>query len=148
MTSPQAENQDEENIQRMAQIASKFTVKDLKWADLQRERIYEEICRHFKSYDILITPTLTCTAFKIGTDWAHEIDGKDVSNQPLAWQPHTPPFNLSGHPAASIPCGWSNDGLPIGMQIVGKRLDDMTVLQVSQAFEEIAPWQDKKPNFN
>lgn len=142
----QAGNQDEEGINYMAQVASKFTVKDLKWADLQRERIYQEICKHFKKFDILITPTLACPAFKLGTDWAHEIDGKDVSEDALAWQPYTYPFNLSGHPAASIPCGWSKDGLPIGMQIVGKRLDDLSVLQVSQAFEEIAPWQDKRPN--
>ncbi len=96
----------------------------------------------------MVTPTLACTAFELGSDWALNIDGKDVSKQPLAWQHYTYPFNLSGHPAASIPCGWSKDGLPIGMQIVGKRLDDLTVLQVSQAFEEIAPWQDRKPNFN
>jgi aspartyl-tRNA(Asn)/glutamyl-tRNA(Gln) amidotransferase subunit A len=51
----------------------------------------------------------------------------------------------SGHPAASIPCGWSSEGLPIGMQIVGRRFDEATVLQVSKAFEEIAPWQEKIP---
>jgi len=135
-------------IQKMVHLASKFTVKDVKWADLQRERIYEEICNHFKNYDILITPTLACTAFELGTDSALIIDGKDVSKQPLAWQHYTYPFNLSGHPAASIPCGWSKDGLPIGMQIVGKRLDDVTVLQVSHAFEEIFPWQHKKPKFS
>ncbi len=143
-----AGNQVEEGIQKMTDVGSKFTLEDIKWADLQREIIYTTISRHFKSYDILITPTLACTAFKLGTDWAHEIDGKDVSKDALAWQPYTYPFNLSGHPAASIPCGWSKDGLPIGMQIVGKRLDDLTVLQVSQAFEEIAPWQDKKPIFS
>jgi aspartyl-tRNA(Asn)/glutamyl-tRNA(Gln) amidotransferase subunit A len=60
---------------------------------------------------------------------------------------YTYPFNMSGHPAASIPCGWTSDGLPIGMQIIGKRLDDLTVLQASRAFEEMAPWQDKKPKF-
>lgn len=140
-------NQDEEGIQYMAEIASKFTLDDIKWADQQREIIYNKISRHFKFYDLLITPTLACTAFKLGTDWAYEIDGKDVSEDAVAWQPYTYPFNLSGHPAASIPCGWSKEGLPIGMQIVGKRLDDLTVLQASQAFEEIAPWQDKRPNF-
>ncbi|MFX1281266.1 MAG: amidase [Promethearchaeota archaeon] len=145
MSLPQAGDKVDEDIQKMAHIASKFTVKDLKWADLQRESIYQEICKHFKEFDILITPTLACTAFKLGSDWAHEIDGKDVSSDALAWQPYTYPFNLSGHPAASIPSGWSKEGLPIGMQIVGKRLDDLTVLQVSQAFEEIAPWQDKRP---
>ena len=138
----------DEQIQKMAHLASKFTVNDVKWADLHRERIYGEICKHFKNYDILITPTLACTAFELGIDSALFIDGKDVSKQPLAWQHYTYPFNLSGHPAASIPCGWSKDGLPIGMQIVGKRLDDVTVLQVSHAFEELFPWQDKKPKFS
>ncbi len=66
---------------------------------------------------------------------------------PGAWMAYTYPFNMSGHPAASIPCGWTSDGLPIGMQIIGKRFDDLTVLQVSWAFEEMAPWQDKKPKF-
>ena len=135
-------------IQKMVHLASKFTVNDVKWADLHRERIYEEICNHFKNYDILVTPTLACTAFELGIDSALIIDGKDVSKQPLAWQHYTYPFNLSGHPAASIPCGWSKEGLPIGMQIIGKRLDDLTVLQVSKAFEEIAPWQEKRPVFN
>jgi len=59
----------------------------------------------------------------------------------------TYPFNMSGLPAATIPSGWSNTGLPIGMQIVGKRFDEKTVLQVSKAFEEIAPWQEKIPSF-
>jgi Asp-tRNA(Asn)/Glu-tRNA(Gln) amidotransferase A subunit family amidase len=147
MVSPQTDTAVDENIQKMAHIASKFTVKDIKWADLQREVIYQEICRQFKQFDILITPTLACTAFKLGTDWAQEINGEDVSDQPLAWQPYTYPFNLSGHPAASIPCGWSIEGLPIGMQIIGTRLADLTVLQVSQAFEQLSPWQDKKPKF-
>ncbi|MHA1257804.1 MAG: amidase family protein [Promethearchaeota archaeon] len=75
-----------------------------------------------------------------------KINGKAVS--PLGAIPYTAPFNMTGHPAASIPCGWSKEELPIGMHIVGKRFADITVLQVSNAFEEIAPWQDKKPQFN
>ena len=55
---------------------------------------------------------------------------------------------MTGLPAASIPSGWSNSGLPIGMQIVGRQYDEKTVLQVSKAFEEIAPWQEKRPKFN
>ncbi|MFW9877034.1 MAG: amidase family protein [Candidatus Thorarchaeota archaeon] len=73
------------------------------------------------------------------------INGKSMTL--VGWLPFTYPFNLSGHPAASIPCGWSSDGLPIGMQIVGKRFDELTVLQVSKTFEELASWQDKKPKF-
>ena len=128
-----------------AKIGMTYSSEDIIKAQIQREAVYERICQHFKNYDLLITPTLACPAFELGLSHATEIDGKKVG--PGAWTPHTFPFNMSGHPAASIPCGWTSDGLPIGMQIIGKRFDDLTVLQVSNAFEEIAPWQDKKPKF-
>ncbi|MCP4760352.1 MAG: amidase, partial [archaeon] len=54
--------------------------------------------------------------------------------------------NMTGLPAASIPSGFSKEGLPIGMQIVGNKYQDLLVLQVAKAFEDIAPWQDKRPN--
>ncbi len=111
-----------------------------------RNDIYQAFYKLFKDIDILITPTVAITAFELGVMFPKTSDGTRVS--PNALTPFTFPFNMTGHPAATIPCGWSNDGLPIGMQIVGKRFDDMRVLQVSRAFEEIAPWQDKKPNFN
>ena len=123
-----------------------YSVEDIKIAELHREFIYDNICKHFKEYDILITPTLACPAFKLGISNAEEINGKAVG--PGAWMHYTYPFNMSGHPAASIPCGWSSNGLPIGMQIVGKRFDELTVLQVSKAFEKLVPWQDRRPDFN
>jgi len=136
---------DQELVQ-LAQYGFQLTPEDIYTAEIQREIIYDNVCKHFKEFDILITPTMACPAFELGVSSPTKIDGKEVSLG--AWSPYTHPFNMSGHPAASIPCGWSSDGLPIGMQIVGKRFDELTVLQVSQAFEDIAPWQDKKPNFN
>ncbi len=115
-----------------------------------RKQVYEAMYHYFKNYDILITPTLPCTAFKPGwleTGTVFPIVGKK-SLSIMTWMTFTYPFNLTGLPAASIPSGWDNSGLPIGMQIVGKRYDEKTVLQVSKVFEDIAPWQDKKPTFN
>ncbi|MHA1294892.1 MAG: amidase [Promethearchaeota archaeon] len=112
----------------------------------QRKRLYHSIYKYFKEFDILITPTVAIPAFKLGIMYPSEINGVGVS--PTGWQPFTFPFNLTGNPAATIPAGWSADGLPIGMQIVGKRFDELTVLQVSKAFEEIAPWQNKRPNLD
>ncbi|MFX1325092.1 MAG: amidase family protein, partial [Promethearchaeota archaeon] len=60
-------------------------------------------------------------------------------------QAFTFPFNFTGHPAATVPCGWTSSNLPIGLQIIGKRFQELLVLQVSKAFEELAPWQDRKP---
>lgn len=138
----------------MINLGLAFSTKELKIAEIQREMIYEEICKIFRKIDILITPTLACPAFELGKSQINMetmktniiIDGKNVSS--TGWLPFTYPFNASGHPAASIPCGWSSNGLPIGMQIVGKRFDELTILQVSKAFEDVAPWQDKIPEFN
>jgi len=111
-----------------------------------RAQMYETIYKVFKDYDILITPSTAVPAFKVGIMNPTKINGIHVS--PTAWTPFSFPFNMTGHPAASIPSGRSSNGLPIGMQIVGRRFDDLKVLQVSKAFEELAPWQDKKPNFD
>jgi len=116
----------------------------------KRKQLYETLSRFFMEYDILITPTIPCPAFKPGwldTGTTFPTIGKK-SLSIMTWMTYTYPFNMTGLPAASIPSGWTNSGLPIGMQIVGKRYDEKTVLQVSKAFEEIAPWQDKRPEFN
>jgi Asp-tRNA(Asn)/Glu-tRNA(Gln) amidotransferase A subunit family amidase len=123
----------------------KYSVLDIQMAGVQRENIYESVRRQFKKFDLLITPTLACTAFELYKIAPDTINGIPVSL--MDWL-LTYPFNLTGHPAASIPCGWSSEGLPIGMQIIGKRFDEVSVLQVSKAFEELQPWQERKPNFN
>ena len=64
---------------------------------------------------------------------------------PYAWLPYTYPFNLTGQPAASVPCGFTHDGLPIGLQIVGRRYDDATVLRAAAAFEREQPWANARP---
>ncbi len=115
-----------------------------------RNRVYEVMYQYFKDYDILITPTLPINAFKpkwLDSGTVFPSIGKKALNI-MSWMTFTYPFNLSGLPAASIPSGWNNSRLPIGMQIIGPRYDEKTVLQVSKAFEEIAPWQDKRPQFN
>lgn len=116
----------------------------------QRKRVYEVMYQYFKNYDLLITPTLPCPAIKPGwleTGTTFPTIGKK-SLSITSWMTYTYPFNMTGLPAASIPSGWTNSDLPIGMQIVGKRYDERTVLQVSKAFEEVSPWQDKRPIFN
>ena len=119
-------------------------------ARAQRKQVYELMYQYFKNYDILITPTLPCPAIKPGwleTGTTFPTIGKK-SLSIMSWMTYTYPFNMTGLPAASIPSGWTDPGLPIGMQIVGKRYDEKTVLQVSKAFEEVSPWQEKRPKLN
>jgi Asp-tRNA(Asn)/Glu-tRNA(Gln) amidotransferase A subunit family amidase len=97
----------------------------------------------FEKYDLLVTPTVACPPFPIGLDHPAEVAGKPVS--PYGWIPFTYPFNLTGQPAVSVPCGFTREGLPIGLQIVGRRFDDASVLQAAAAFERARPWANARP---
>ena len=102
-----------------------------------------EIRPFFEKYDLLLTPTVAVPPFELNSYGPREIAGSKVS--PLGWMPFTYPFNITGQPAASVPCGWTDDGLPIGLQIVGRRFDDVTVLRAAAAFEYALPWADRRP---
>ncbi len=104
---------------------------------------WEHPRRLFEKYDLLLTPTIACPPFAIGLDNPTEIAGKAVP--PYGWIPFTYPFNMTGQPAASVPCGFTRDGLPVGLQIVGRRFDDVTVLRASAAFERARPWAQHRP---
>ncbi|MCH8207155.1 MAG: amidase [Chloroflexi bacterium] len=108
---------------------------------LERYRAYA--AGFFTRYDLLMTPTLAVPAFPCGEP-PEEIDGQKVRRR-QGYTPFTAFFNWSGNPAASVPCGFSSDGLPIGLHIVGRREDEVTVLQASAAFEDARPWADKIP---
>jgi aspartyl-tRNA(Asn)/glutamyl-tRNA(Gln) amidotransferase subunit A len=97
----------------------------------------------FEKYDLLLTPTIAAPPFAIGQDHPAEIGGKPADA--YAWIPFTYPFNLTGQPAASVPCGFTRDGLPIGLQIVGRRHADAAVLRASAAFERARPWAERRP---
>ncbi len=133
------------DLVKQVEMGSTYNGFALVKAMKERRKNYEIVYKFFKDYDVMITPSTAVPAFSHGLMYPKKINGKGVS--PTGWQPFTFPFNLTGHPAASIPCGWSSDGLPIGMQFVAPRFDEATILQVSAAFEEVAPWQDRKPVF-
>ena len=97
----------------------------------------------FETYDLLLSPTMATTAFEIGNR-PTVIGGKEVD--PLwGFLPFTYPINMTGQTASSVPCGFSADGLPVGLHIVGPRRAEARVLQASAAFEQARPWADKIP---
>lgn len=121
-------------------------------------RFQSDMEAFFNQYDLLLTPVLAVPPFPRhirpeGVDlrevnphlfYPGEIAGKQV---PLrhGFYPFTYPFNITGQPAASVPCGFSKEGLPIGLQIVGRIGEDATVLQASAAFERAHPWSGHRP---
>ncbi len=104
---------------------------------------WREVHAFLERFDLLLMPTVAVPPFAAGTPPPREIAGERVSV--LGWMPFTFPFNLTGQPAASVPAGWTDDGLPVGLQIVGRRHADATVLAASAAFEEARPWSDRRP---
>jgi aspartyl-tRNA(Asn)/glutamyl-tRNA(Gln) amidotransferase subunit A len=97
----------------------------------------------FEKYDLLLTPTIACAPFAADGTHPAEIAGRAVDA--YGWIPFTYPFNLTGQPAASLPAGFTGDGLPIGLQVVGRRFDDATVLRACAAFERARPWAQRHP---
>jgi aspartyl-tRNA(Asn)/glutamyl-tRNA(Gln) amidotransferase subunit A len=126
------------------QAATDVSVADYQLARERKMAYVASIHRWFQDWDFLLTPSVSVAAFpaeKLMPDHWPQHDWDWVS-----WAEFSYPFNMSWNPAASVPCGFTAEGLPVGLQIVGKRFDDLGVLQASAAFEAIQPWADKRPN--
>jgi len=107
------------------------------------EAYWAEVRAFLERFDLLLMPTVAVPPFDAGARPPREVDGRSVSV--LGWMPFTFPFNLTGQPAASVPAGFTDDGLPVGLQIVGRRHADATVLAAAAAFEAARPWSDRRP---
>jgi amidase len=109
-----------------------------------RAEVYDAIEGVLGRYDLLVTPTVAClpvhNAKDGNTKGPSRVAGEDVD--PLIGWCLTYLVNMTGHPAASVPAGLSPEGLPVGMQVIGRRRADADVLAASAAFEQIRPWRD------
>jgi aspartyl-tRNA(Asn)/glutamyl-tRNA(Gln) amidotransferase subunit A len=124
-------------------LADSVTYKDYIKIQERIMELWKSLRPVFENYDFLITPTVAVPPFEIGFPGVNEIAGETVT--PIGWMPFTYPFNFTSQPAASIPAGFTKDGLPVGMQIVGRHFDEAGILRVSKAYQDNWPWQDKKP---
>lgn len=114
-------------------------------AQERRMKLWQTMRAFHETYDLLLAPVTSVAAFPSGQP-PEEIDGKRL--QPGGWMPFTQAFNLTGQPAASIPCGFTSEGLPVGLQVVGRAFEDALVLRACRAFEQLQPWADKKPDLS
>jgi aspartyl-tRNA(Asn)/glutamyl-tRNA(Gln) amidotransferase subunit A len=125
-------------------IMRPWTAEELTDAVMVRKAVNNKMWRFMSRYDLLLTPTLAVPPFPLHVQGPEKIDGSIVP--PFKWLAFTFPFNLTGQPAATVPAGFSKDGLPIGLQIIGRHLDDPTVMRAAAAFEMAQPWRDKWPS--
>jgi aspartyl-tRNA(Asn)/glutamyl-tRNA(Gln) amidotransferase subunit A len=113
-------------------------------AQRARTLFHHQSCDLFKKVDILAGPTIPVTAFPIGTSKV-KIGEKKVNLVSLMSQ-YTRPFNLNGFPAITVPCGFSKDRLPIGLQLVGRPFDEESVLRIAHVYEQSTEWHRQRPN--
>jgi aspartyl-tRNA(Asn)/glutamyl-tRNA(Gln) amidotransferase subunit A len=127
--------------------ASRHSAEQLYQAIFLRTRMYRQVQGWFEDTDIIATPTLARTALPIDQDFFApiEIDGQPVDTMRRAWYPYTLPFNMTGNPAVSIPCGWDRDGLPVGLQLIGRLGEDALLLRAAALFEQACPWAHRRP---
>jgi aspartyl-tRNA(Asn)/glutamyl-tRNA(Gln) amidotransferase subunit A len=127
--------------------ASRYSAEELYRAIFLRTRMYRQVQGWFEHADIIVTPTLSRTALPIDQDFFApiEIDGKPIDTMRRAWYPYTLPFNMTGNPAISIPCGWDSHGLPVGLQLIGRLGEDALLLRTAALFEQARHWAQRRP---
>jgi aspartyl-tRNA(Asn)/glutamyl-tRNA(Gln) amidotransferase subunit A len=130
-------------VRQLAQMGQDLRAADYIKAQRSRDVINAELLQALEQVDVLVTPTAPIVAPRLG-ETTVEIDGEAVPMRP-ALRRFTLPFNLAGLPACTVPCGFSSEGLPIGLQIIGKPFAEATVLRVAHAYESSTDWHRRHP---
>jgi aspartyl-tRNA(Asn)/glutamyl-tRNA(Gln) amidotransferase subunit A len=133
---PQWEAQMDPGLVACIRDGGTTTMPDYQAMRARKHAYIANIHTFFQDWDFLITPSISVAAFPAERLY------------PAHWPEFSYPFNMAWNPAASIPCGLTSDGLPIGLQIVGRRFDDLGVLQASAAFEAALPWPPMPPSID
>jgi Asp-tRNA(Asn)/Glu-tRNA(Gln) amidotransferase A subunit family amidase len=131
------------SMKRLLPNADKLTYQQLLEAHWSREAAWEKLAGMFDSFDALLMPTAPITAPLNGTLGPREIAGQKI--RALQWLIYCVPFNMTWQPAASLPVGFDDGGLPIGLQLVGDRFDERMLLRLASAYEAAYPWADRIP---
>jgi aspartyl-tRNA(Asn)/glutamyl-tRNA(Gln) amidotransferase subunit A len=129
-----------EDVRQRLQTGAALTSTEYALARRTQVEMRRRMEQFFKQYDLLLTPTTPIPALLI--------EGNDALEQARRLTRFTAPFNLTGLPALSVPCGFTSDGLPIGLQLVGQPWSEAKVLQAGQAFEQATEWHQRKPKIS
>jgi len=133
-------------VRQMDRVQS-YSAQELYAAIFQRTTLYRQVQSWFEDADIVAMPTLSRTALPIDQDFFSSItiDNESVQNLRAAWYPYTMPFNLTGNPAVSLPCGFAADGLPVAIQLVARPGEDARLMRAAALFEAARPWAQTRP---
>ncbi len=122
----------------------RLTPEDIARAELLRTTLWHRVRTFMETRELLILPTVAVPPFPVEQPYPTEINGKSLDNY-TQWFFLTYGITLTALPVISVPCGFTKSGLPVGLQIVGRRRQEVMVLRAAAAFEAAAPWADKIP---
>jgi aspartyl-tRNA(Asn)/glutamyl-tRNA(Gln) amidotransferase subunit A len=131
------------DVRAQVELGTMVLATDYLRAQRLRTAMRQEADALLARVDALVTPTTRTVAHPIGRPFT-EVAGQPVTPFSL-WIGLTLPFDLTGSPALSVPCGFSAAGLPIGLQLVGRSWDEATLLRIGAAYERATPWHDRHP---
>jgi aspartyl-tRNA(Asn)/glutamyl-tRNA(Gln) amidotransferase subunit A len=125
-----------------------FSLDEFREGQYARTRLFRGIQALFERFDVLVTPTLSRTALPADFDAAHdevEVEGELCGITRQGWSSYVYPFNLSGHPALTVPSGFDDAGLPTAVQLVGRWGAELDLLRLGAVLEDARPWAGRRP---
>jgi amidase len=141
---PDSRDRLEENLVRDIEQGLTLTARDVARSEALRSVLWHRVRTFMETRDLLVLPTVAVPPFSVEQPYLREINGKPLRDY-TEWFYLTYAITLTGLPAISVPCGFTRSGLPIGLQIVGRRRQEAAVLRAAAAFEAAAPWADRRP---
>ncbi|RKS69030.1 aspartyl-tRNA(Asn)/glutamyl-tRNA(Gln) amidotransferase subunit A [Actinomadura pelletieri DSM 43383] len=139
--SPQDRARLDPGLREICEQGARYSAVEYLTATARRMELGRLMGVFHEQYDLLLTPTMPIAAFEAGV----EVPPGSASRRWTSWTPFTYPFNMTQQPAASLPCGLTSEGLPIGLQVVGARHADALVMAACAAYEKARPWKRLTP---
>ncbi len=121
-----------------------LSAAEIAGAEKHRSQLWQQMLEFYSRYDLIITPTVPVKPFLIDTAYPTEINGKPMESY-IDWIMLTYAFSVTGLPVISLPCGWTQDGFPVGLQMAGKPAGERELLIAAACYEEANPWLHKRP---
>jgi aspartyl-tRNA(Asn)/glutamyl-tRNA(Gln) amidotransferase subunit A len=145
--SPQFREQLSKDFFRQLEAAEAYSGMEYRRAMVERTTLFTKVQDLLEPNCYLATPTITRTALPIDQDFfgPMQIDNEEVMDIRAHWYPWTMLFNMTGHPAVSLPAGFGSDGLPIGLQLIGPYREDAHLLRIAAAYESADNYSDRWP---
>jgi amidase len=134
----------QENLVKNVDAGLDLSAAQIGRAERLRTALWHRVRDFFERHDLMLTPTTAIPPFPVEVTHPTEINGQPMANY-IQWVLLTYAFSVVGVPAISVPCGFTRDGLPVGLQIAGRWRDESTVLRAAAAFERAAPWAHLRP---